>query len=196
MICRTCILTSGILLGTLVCAQEGIPLKETPNLNNMHFRRASRLMAAKNIPDGDMYCSCTNWHFPTSISLGDVNYLVKGDLCKGRFRVYHPNEQNVPVVQGYVMRMRNGQIARLFSFLVMSENNLPIDDFAPTVSVQSLGDATNMLYVSSSLHDSNQDDVLICKNLYMRISGVTNKLDFATAIMNAGLPENERGGGR
>lgn len=181
-----------ILLGWVVWAQDGLFLHETPDLNKGYVRRATQLMEAKCIPDGNRDEACTSWSFPTSIVVGATNYRVIGDRVHGQFEVFPATNSVKSVVKGYAMRMRDGQIARLWGFLMMAENNLSIDDFEPTVSVRNLGASTNMLYISSSLHASDQEDVLVCKNLCMSISGATNKLDFATAIMNAGLPENEK----
>ena len=49
-----------------------------------------------------------------------------------------------------------------------------------------------MLYLSSKEGISPACNVLIHKNLVLHMCAQTNAVEFAVAILNAGLPENER----
>ena len=58
--------------------------------------------------------------------------------------------------------------------------------------VTNLNSDINMLYVSRNRNSIDDMDILICKNLVVQIKGMTNRMDFVVAILNASLPENER----
>lgn len=58
--------------------------------------------------------------------------------------------------------------------------------------IQEKHPATNLLFVSRKRYDPNRVNFLISKNIIMRVRCAANAIDFAVAIFNAGLPENER----
>ncbi len=67
-----------------------------------------------------------------------------------------------------------------------------LESYARKIKVAVLDPVTNMLYISMKRNAPNDKDTLVCRNVVLTIRGGTNRQEFATALMNAGLPEGER----
>ena len=97
------------------------------------------------------------------------------------------------VAHGRNYEFNNGKDARIEGFLLyLREVKKDQIGTAFGLSVNNLDPATNMLYLSSKEGISPACNVLIHKNLVLHMCAQTNAVEFAVAILNAGLPENER----
>ena len=151
------------------------------------------LMALKGIPDGDETLVCTNWTCPTSIVVNAEQYSVMTNMGRWgmRFKVMTTNVPPLKVADGNIQIATNAATARLVTFANCANTSLYLPDYALGVSVQSLDVATNVMAITRYSHPSDESD-LICKNIMLKMYAQTNAVDFAVAILNAGLPENER----
>ena len=151
------------------------------------------LMELKGIPDGDETLVCTNWVCPTSIVVNAEQYSVMTNLnlLGISFKVMTTNEPPLKVADGNIQIATNAATARLVTFANCANTSLYLPDYALGVSVQSLDTSTNVMAIVRYCHSTDECD-LICKNIMLKMYAQTNALDFAVAIINAGLPENER----
>ena len=161
-----------------------------------YLNNGKQLMALKGIPDGDETLICTNWVYPTSIVVNAQQYLLETNKCLSLtyFEVMTTNDPPEKVASGGVEVKANGKIARWVAFARKAQTSLRLSDYAPRVVVQGIGSATNMLFVTSrsSQHGYIVRSELVYKNIALEIRAPTNAVDFAAAIINAGLPEEER----
>ena len=161
-----------------------------------YLNRGKQLMALKDIPDGDETLVCTNWVCPTSIVVNAEQYLVETNKCLSLtyFNVLTTNESPVKVASGDIEIQSDGKVARCTAFAHRAQTSLYLPDYARGVVVQAIGSASNMLFVSyRSLRPGKmQNGHLAYKNITLEVNAQTNAVDFAAAIINAGLPEEER----
>lgn len=154
------------------------------------------LMDLKGIPDGDETLVCTNWVCPTSIVVNAEQYLVETNKCLTLtyFKVLTTNEPPVKVASGDIEMQSDGKVARCTAFAHRAQTSLYLPDYAHGVTVQVIGSESNMLFVSyRSLRPGKmQKGHLAYKNITLEVNAPTNAVDFAAAIINAGLPEEER----
>ena len=151
------------------------------------------LMELKGIPDGDETLVCTNWTCPTSIVVNAEQYSVMTNMGRWgiRFKVMTTNVPTLKAADGNIQIATNEATARLVTFANCANTSLYLPDYALGVSVQSLDPSTNVMAITRHCHPSDECD-LICKNITLKMYAQTNAVDFAVAIINAGLPESER----
>ena len=170
------------------------PTKEEMRADNLN--RGKQLMELKDIPDGDETLVCTNWVCPTSIVVNAEQYLVETNKCLSLtcFNVLTTNESPVKVASGDIEIQSDGKAARCTAFAHRAQTSLYLPDYARGVDVQVIGSASNMLFVSyRSLRPGKmQNGHLAYKNITLEVNALTNAVDFAVAIINAGLPEADR----
>lgn len=161
-----------------------------------YLDNGKQLMALKGVPDGDETLVCTNWVCPTSIVVNAQQYLLETNKCLSLtyFKVMTTNDPPEKVASGNIEVKANGKSARCVAFAHKAQVSLSLSDYAPRVVVHGIGSATNMLFVTSrpSRHGYVARSELVYKNIALEIRAPTNAVDFAAAIINAGLPENER----
>jgi len=195
---------------TVACVVVSFPLLHISGLgitdmpNDPYLISAGlELMSALNVPEGDENLSFSCWSYPTSIVIRTVPYHVDVGWRESGCKVYATNDMTHPLADVYVLRMPNEKKARLFKIGSIARNcSLPRISLVRQLSVEYLDSTTNTLFVSWKKKDHDLDGTLISKNLMMTIRGYTNivdfadvstnAVDFAVAILNAGLPENER----
>ena len=161
------------------------------------------LMDLKGIPEGDETLVCTNWVCPTSIVVNTQLYVVNTQqyavetnnfLNLTHFTVMTTNDPPVKVASGDIEIVANGKIARCAVFAHRAQTSLYLPDYARGVAVQTIGPATNMLFVSRAVFHPGYmpKGNLAYKNITLEINAPTNFVNFAAEIINAGLPEGER----
>lgn len=159
----------------------------------MEVRNGLKMMQLKGfseVPGGNVAIS---WSFPTSISVGGIPYRVVRGLSAGGFEIYEQLATNsMRIATGRLTRMSNGTYARTCGFGVMGTSSLGVRTMALQTDVRVLDDATNAIYLACSNRPSEAEEVLIYKNLYMRISASTNTFGIATALLKSGLSSRER----
>ena len=153
------------------------------------------LMDAKGIPDESETLVCTNWVCPTSIVVNAVQYSLVTDNWMG---VIYADVMSATIPTGKVARVHvykkpNAKEARrsVFAGFVQSDAIRPAS-FAPYIIARNLDPATNMLYVTDIEYGGTNKQWVIYRNVKVFVKAPTNGIDFATAIINAGLPESER----
>ena len=198
------LLLSFVLIGVwaVVEAADDFPIREIvryPTKEEMradYLRNGKWLMELKGIPDGDETLVCTNWVCPTSIVVNAEQYLVETNKCLTLtyFKVLTTNEPPVKVASGDIEMQSDGKVARCTAFAHRAQTSLYLPDYAHGVTVQVIGSESNMLFVSyRSLRPGKmQKGHLAYKNITLEVNAPTNAVDFAAAIINAGLPEEER----
>ncbi len=161
-----------------------------------YLNNGKQLMALKGIPEGDETLVCTNWVCPTSIVVNAQQYIVETNKCLSLtyFKVLTTNDPPVEVASGDIEVEANGKVARCVVFAHRAQASICFSDQAPSVVVQGIGSATNMLFVTYAAYpqDLVQKGYLVYKNFTLEVHAPTNAVDFAAAIINAGLPEEER----
>ena len=162
-----------------------------PTEDWMH-QRSRHLMMLMGIPQGDISVACTNWFMPTNIG-------VNGVLCganlddQGRFEIHTVANVQQRVASGRLYKYSNGKEARIEGFLTyLRDVRKDQVGAAFGLSVNNVDPATNMIFLCANKEVSPQSDVLIYKNIVLHMHAETNALMFASEIINAGLPEEER----
>lgn len=154
-----------------------------------------KVMDIKGIPDASETLVCTNWLCPTSIVVNAMHYNLVTDEWIGVISadVMTTNTPQVKKAHVKIYRDPNAREARrsVFAGLVQSDVFLP-RDFAPRIVAYNLDTITNMMFVTDSYYGGTNKQWVIYKNMTVSASAPTNAVDFAVAIINAGLPENER----
>ena len=165
-------------------------------------QRGHKLMELKGVPDGDATLVCTNWICPTSIVVNATRYDVSTNLWNGRieFAIATTDQPSVKIATGDVGMEDNGQEARLSAFVGASATSMPLYVYAQGVLVMPVDSATNMMFLTYA--DCTPDDrsQLIYKNIHIQYdvtsvaanSIATNALAFTAALINEGLPAEDR----
>ena len=170
----------------------GLPVTEMPD-DNLLISFGQGLMAALDVPEGDESQFFSWWNYPTSIIVRTIPYRIDVTWLESGCKVYSTNDISHPLADVVVTRMSNGKNARLYGFGCIALGcSLPTESLVRRLSVEYLDPATNLLFVSRKRYDPNRVNFLISKNIIVGVRCATNALDFAVAILNAGLPENER----
>lgn len=151
---------------------------------------ARHLMALMGVPDGDATVTCNNWVMPTNIYVNGQSYSVKTN-CFESVSVALSTDALNEVARGQLLRFTNGKEARIGGFM-QRETSLGTVNEALNLSVMNLDPATNMMFLCSKDGRPSRRDVLIYKNLVLRLYAPTNAPLFAATIINEGLPEEER----
>ena len=162
-----------------------------PSEDWMH-QRSRHLMMLMGVQAGDLSAVCTNWFMPTNICLNGISYDISRP-DPDQFEIHMTTNAQQEVAHGRSYEFNNGKDARIEGFLLyLREVKKDQIGTAFGLSVNNLDPATNMLYLSSKEGISPACNVLIHKNLVLHMCAPTNAVEFAVAILNAGLPENER----
>ena len=197
------LLLSFVLIGVsaVVEAADDFPIREIiryPTQEEMFadfLANGKRLMDLKGIPDGDETLVCTNWFCPTSIVVNADQYLVETNMWPhlgyATFKVMTTNMPSVKVANGNIEMSTDGKRARQMTFANCATTSLHLSDYAPRVFVRVLDPSTNAMAITYVKHPFDKCR-LVYKNMRFTTYALTNALDFATAIVNEGLPEEER----
>ena len=164
--------------------------------------RGRRLMELTGVPAGDVSLVCTNWTCPTSIVVNVVRYGVATNWWDGtlEFDILTTNNPPEKIANGEIEMKGNGLEARLSAFADESLTSMALDVYATGVIPMPLDPATNMMFLSSVGADPESWQRLVYKNLYVTYrvensatnSIATNALIFITALINEGLPAEDR----
>ncbi len=157
----------------------------------MH-QRSRHLMMLMGVPPGDESAVCTNWFRPTNICLNETSYAVNhnGD---NSFEIYLASNMQQRVAHGWCYTFNNGKAARVEGFLTyLQAVGRGQIETAMALSVNNIDAATNMMFLCSKNEFPRTCEVLIYKNIVLRMCAPTNVVAFAAEIINAGLPESER----
>ncbi len=159
-------------------------------------------MELKGIPDGDETLVCTNWDCPTSIVVNAVKYDVVTNWWRGvlEFDVMTTNLPPEKIAGGKVRIESGGREARLAAFAAISCTDMSLHMFAQGIRVQPIDSTTNMMFLTEANCDPTATQYLIYKNIHVCYDVVnvatnsvaTNALVFTAALINEGLPEEDR----
>ena len=171
---------------------NGLGITDMPN-NPLVSSSGQELMSALDVPEGDENLSFSSWSYPTSVVIRTIPYRVDVQWLESGCKVYSTNDFFQPLADIYVVRLPNEKIARIYKFgnTALGCSRMT-ESLARGLSVEYLDQTTNTLFVSYKRYDPRLENFLISKNIIVGIRCATNALDFAVAILNAGLPENER----
>lgn len=155
-------------------------------------QKARHVMALMGVPHGDEMAICESWMMPTNVILQGKSYSVVTD----KFDYVHvtsPTNSSIEFARGRLLCFINGKEARIGGFMerVATTPHSAITA-ALNISVSNLDPATNMMFLCSKDGRPSRRDVLIYKNLVLRLYAPTNAPLFAATIINEGLPEEER----
>lgn len=159
-------------------------------------------MELKGMPDGDEALVSTNWNCPTSIVVNAIRYDVVTNWWRGalEFDIMTTNSQPEKIAGGEIDYLENGMEARVAAFADISCTSMPMDIYAHGVLVQPIDPETNMLFLTHIASYPQSWKRLVYKNICIRYSTAsattnsvaTNALAFTTALINEGLPEEDR----
>ncbi len=154
-------------------------------------QKARHVMALMGVSHGDEMAICESWMMPTNVILEGKSYSVVTD----EFDYVHVTSptNSIEFARGRLLYFANGKEARIGGFMErVATTPLTAITSALNTSVTNLDPATNMVFLCSKDGRPSTHDVLIYKNLVLRLYAPTNAVGFAAAIINAGLPEGER----
>lgn len=159
-------------------------------------------MALKCVPDGDATLVCTNWICPTSIVVNTMRYNMTTNLWDGRieFGITTTNRPAIRLASGEITLKENAYDARLSLFSELSCTSMALQKYAQMILVMPIDGSTNMMFVTDADYDLDAKHRLVYKNIFIQYevasgaitSPATNALAFTAALINAGLPEDER----
>ena len=186
--------------GTVACVVVAFPLLHVIGSGTLNFpedsfrdSRGQELMSALAVPEGDESQAFASWSYPTSIVIRSIPYQIDVEWHNIGCKVFSTNNLSEPVAEASMKQTGNGKKARAYGLGGIAVGcSLMTETLANKLSVAYLDPATNTLFVSWKSQDYRHKNYLICKNLILGIRAHTNALDFAVAILNAGLPEAER----
>lgn len=158
---------------------------ETPG-----HQRGRHLMALMGVPHADETALCENWTLPTNIIVNGQSYSVTTDSFEYIHAVLSANPSDESA-RGRLFQFPDAREARISGFMQRITSLGTVNE-ALNLSVVNLDPATNMMFLCSKHGSPSRRDVLIYKNLVLHMYAPTNAPFFAAAIINAGLPENER----
>ena len=162
-------------------------------LSQLEVANGQKMMRLKNIPEGNANDEAIQWNFPTTMVMGNALYHVTRSGTTGNFKIFRSvGGFEEPLAYGEITRMGNSMYSRVCGFGRMATSNLGVLSMALRTEARVLDSSTNTIYLASVHQQADVEEVLIHRNLFMRISGATNKFDFAISLLNAGLPESER----
>ena len=155
-------------------------------------QKARHVMALMGVPHGDEMVICESWMMPTNVILQGKSYSVVTDEFD-YVHVTSPTNSSIEFARGRLLCFINGKEARIGGFMerVATTPHSAITA-ALNISVSNLDPATNMMFLCSKDGRPSRRDVLIYKNLVLRLYAPTNAPLFAATIINEGLPEEER----
>ena len=189
------LLLAHIVLADAVYQLPPIRCVTTEDIHEQFLADGKMLMNIKCIPDESETLVCTNWFCPTSIVVNAMQYSLVTDNWMGVISV---DVMSAAISTGKVAYVKvyqepNAKEARrsVFAGLVQSDVLLPAD-FAPRIIAMNLDPMTNMMYVTDTKYGGTNYQFVVYRNLCVFVESPTNGVDFATAIINAGLPESER----
>ena len=165
-------------------------------------KRARRLMELKGIPGGDATLVCTNWSCPTTIVVNAVGYNVVTNFVDDmlEFDIQTTNQPSETIASGNIKMNANAEESWLAAFADQSLTSVDLQTYARRVIFMPIDPTTNMMFLANERCHPQAWQRLTYKNIFVRYSVdcsatnsvATNALAFAAAIINAGLPENER----
>ncbi len=194
-------LLSVVLFTTnIALAETGycLPPVRYVTLEEMHeqfLNDGKELMDIKGIPDASASLVCANWTCPTSIVVNAVRYSLVTDEWKGVISA-DIMTTNFPLAKKGSVRIYwkpNAKEARRTVFAAYNQSSsLTAADIAPFITAHNLDPSTNMMYIAKQRDGGTNRQFVVYRNLSVCADAPTNAVDFAAAIINEGLPENER----
>lgn len=154
-----------------------------------------KLMDVKGIPDASEGLVGANWTCPTSIAVNAVSYSLVTDEWQGVISadIMTTNFPSAKMGSVRIYREPNAKVARRTVFAAYNQStSLTAKDIAPFITVRNLDPSTNMMYIAKHRDGGTNRQFVVYRNLSVCADAPTNAVDFAAAIINAGLPENER----
>ena len=170
---------------------EPLPMNAKVIANSVIVDRGmeiARLRGLETITNGLTF---STWSFPRSIDVNGENYGVCND--EGVFSITSHTNSTIRLAVGSVSRVKDCQTAVTCGLGTLSVNNMNVWSAASTIGITCYSVGSNKVYHARSC-GSRFNDVLICRNIFIRITSdhLTNNVDFAMSLLNAGLPESER----
>ena len=159
-------------------------------------QRGRELMTLKGIPDGDATLVCTNWSCPTSVVVNAMRYIVSTNCSKGNleYSIMTTNFPSDNIASGDITIKENEQEALLSAFIDESYTSMPLSNYVRSLHVLPIGLTTNAVFISNLGHEAH----LVYKSIHIRYENLqaaslaTHALVFMSAIINEGLPAEER----
>ena len=158
------------------------------------------VMKFANFPDGDDNLICTNWVCPTSIVVNAKSYELSTNVWDNGVIDITLMCSNSMVATGFTVKVqKNEKDARRWAFAEIGATPMFLGRFIRCVLALPLNASTNSLYLAFN-NGGNVDrrNFLVHKNIIFRyFRSKINEPELMpvaimTAILNAGLPENER----
>ena len=188
---------------------NGMPAHRTFNLNrsneSFYNRQGRRLMQMAQFPDGDENLVCANWECPTSIVVNAHRYEIRTNswgVEMTELRLIDSNSNEIDYFS-YVNK-NNGKEAVLKAFSQKAAGSMPLRDYFRDLIVLPLDATTNSLYLAGNFEPRYSRSELVYKSLVIEywprprrdgslaIGDDVSPIAIMTAILNAGLPEDER----
>lgn len=170
----------------------GIAVDDSSYEDFIHLERGRGLMSLLSIPEADPSVAYSSWSFPTSIVVNGVSCRIRQTSQGGGFQIFSPTNSAVILARGGICRTSNARIARVCGFGEIALNSLPLRDFAQQVRVRPLDGGTNVLYLANVRHPAERLEVLIAKNYFLYMRGMSNNLELALSFFYSGLPFDDR----
>ena len=188
---------------------NGMPAHRTFNLNrsneSFYNRQGRRLMQMAQFPDGDENLVCANWECPTSIVVNAHRYEIRTNswgVEMTELRLIDSNSNEIDYFS-YVNK-NNGKEAVLEAFSVEADGSMLLRDYFRNLIVLPLDVSTNSLYLACNFESRYSRSELVYKSMVIKywprqrrdrplaIGDDVSPIAIMTAILNAGLPEDER----
>ena len=188
---------------------NGMPPHRTFNLKrsneSIFNRQGRRLMQMAQFPDGNENLVCTNWVCPTSIVVNAHRYEVRTNLWGGGMTELRLIDSNSNEIDYFSYDNKsNGKEAVLKAFSQKAAVSMPLRDYVRNLIVLPLDVSTNSLYLARNFESRYSRSELVYKSLVIEywprprrdgslaIGDDVSPIAIMTAILNAGLPEDER----
>ena len=160
-----------------------------------------KVMKIANFPDGDVGLVCNNWVCPTSIVVNGKCYELCTNVWKDIKTEIELACANSVMAKGFSVRIEsNERSARRRAFADFGSTSMVLEHYMRNALIMPLDASTNSFYLAynSGGNVTGGPNFLVYKNMiFSYFRGELNEeglmpITIMTAILNAGLPENER----
>ena len=180
------------VLATSSCLAEALPVTSLTTFDAYNIGKGRQLMTLLEIPYAVSPVNMLSWNSPTSIMMNAQRFVVDIDSKDGDYKIVSSTNSNERIAYGSVCVMNNGADARLGAFAWVANCSVPVEGMASYVKMQTVDVHTNVFYLTYSIQSPRTPVYYVHKNVCLEVHAATNRLEIANALMNAGLPENER----
>lgn len=157
--------------------------------------RLRRLMELKGVAEGDESVRCQNWNLPEAfmITNGVMTFCVTNSarsLSRPSVRKFCVDRGETALGEIHVSpHAKSARELPFWDYLMVS---IPLENLASKLMVTNVVGEGEVMNVFVRKNSKDRNEYYVYKNICIDIAALTNSLEIALGILNAGLPPSER----